>query len=98
VFLLYYRPPFKCFSRIGFQGIGPQELYLGAICSANSGTRQHEFIHTLGFYHEQARPDRDNHIIIKWDNIKTDSELFVNGKINILNPRGISYDSTHILS
>ena len=30
----------------------------------------HEFIHVLGFYHEHLRPDRDDYIKVKKDNIR----------------------------
>lgn len=34
------------------------------------GVIAHEMGHTLGFFHEHTRPDRDDHVIIHWGNIR----------------------------
>jgi hypothetical protein len=47
---------------------GGQALYLANGC-INTRTVQHETLHALGFWHEQNRPDRDEFIDIKEENI-----------------------------
>ncbi|XP_063634711.1 uncharacterized protein LOC134805321 isoform X1 [Cydia splendana] len=62
-----------CFSQVGYQG-GYQVLNLsgrhpvGRGCFRH-GTVVHEFLHTLGFYHMQSSPDRDDYINVVWENI-----------------------------
>lgn len=63
--------PNQCFSRIGKsrQGIY-QNLNLGRNGCLEFGVIQHEFIHALGFGHEQSRPDRDSFVRIQLENIE----------------------------
>jgi len=60
-----------CSSYIGRYGDNrSQNLSLDAGCWGES-TIQHEFMHALGFYHEQNRPDRDDKVVVDWDRIET---------------------------
>ena len=35
------------------------------------GNIVHEIAHSLGFFHEHSRPDRDNYVSILWDNVES---------------------------
>src|SRR5687768_5264318 len=58
-------------SPIGRQG-GQQVILIGG--NASKGTIMHELMHSAGFYHEQSRFDRDNHIRIIWKNVQAGFE------------------------
>jgi hypothetical protein len=86
-----------CWSYVGripgqFQ---PQPLNIGSSCLFVD-IIEHEMMHALGFFHEQARPDRDDHVIIHWDNI--DVSKYVNfEKALEINSRGSPYDYESIM-
>ncbi|CAB3998734.1 zinc metallo ase nas-4-like, partial [Paramuricea clavata] len=57
-----------CYSSIGRKG-GKQIVSLGNGC-LDRGRAIHEIMHTLGFFHEHSRFDRDKYIKVLWWNIQ----------------------------
>jgi hypothetical protein len=49
----------------------PQVVNLATFCDFTDVV-EHEMMHALGFFHEQARPDRDDYVDIHWSNIPGD--------------------------
>ncbi|XP_074002889.1 meprin A subunit beta [Numenius arquata] len=62
-----------CWSSVGNRQEGLQQISIGANCD-RIGTIQHEFLHALGFWHEQSRSDRDDYVSIIWDRIQAGKE------------------------
>lgn len=58
----------RCWSYLGARG-GRQTVSLQSPDCLQVGVISHEFMHSLGFVHEQSRFDRDNYVTIMWPNI-----------------------------
>ncbi|XP_021379895.1 uncharacterized protein LOC110467213 [Mizuhopecten yessoensis] len=86
-----------CWSSVGRQG-GEQKLSLGRGCEREIGTAIHELLHTVGFWHEHARPDRDEYVQIVYPNISpryVPDFLAINETLS--KPRGFPYDYKSIM-
>ncbi|XP_060114559.1 meprin A subunit alpha-like, partial [Heteronotia binoei] len=85
-----------CWSALGDTKTG-QNLSVGDGCD-NKAIVSHEILHALGFYHEQARPDRDDYIKIWWDRIVPDQSFnFQKYSSDVLNDLNTPYDYESIM-
>ncbi|KAM3614486.1 uncharacterized protein V6R79_015146 [Siganus canaliculatus] len=81
-----------CFSYIGMVQPNGQDLSIGSRCDEIS-TVEHEFLHALGFYHEQSRYDRDDFVTIKFENIQQGFERNFNKvRKEQSTTNGVAYD------
>lgn len=73
----------------------PQVVNIGTGCDATDVV-EHELMHALGFFHEHARPDRDNYVVVHWDNIPQDKHM--NFEIaGGIDSRGSPYDRRSLM-
>lgn len=61
---------YGCWSYVGdvTEYLDVQPINFGPGCYSTA-IIEHEIMHVLGFGHEHARADRDQHVTIKWDNV-----------------------------
>ncbi|KAM7126636.1 meprin A subunit beta isoform 1-T1 [Molossus nigricans] len=86
-----------CWSSVGNRRAGKQELSIGANCD-RIATIQHEFLHALGFWHEQSRSDRDDYVNIIWDRIQSGKEHNFNTYDDqVSDSLNVPYDYTSVM-
>lgn len=81
---------------VGRRGRRPrQTLSLASRCY-NDREIVHQFVHALGFHHEDVRPDRDKYVKINWDNInnKHKSNFRIDRNYDTF---GVPYDALSIM-
>uniref|UniRef100_A0AAY4AL47 Metalloendopeptidase n=1 Tax=Denticeps clupeoides TaxID=299321 RepID=A0AAY4AL47_9TELE len=86
-----------CWSSVGKQYTKEQFISIGHNCD-NTAVVEHEFLHALGFWHEQSRYDRDEYVTITWENIEAGEEKNFEIKTNTTNSTlGTPYDYNSVL-
>ncbi|PIO61606.1 astacin, partial [Teladorsagia circumcincta] len=81
-----------CYSMIGRVGSRSQQVSIGYGCTS-LGTVTHEIGHALGFYHEQARYDRDSYVQIVSQNIQNGYlSQFTKQSRSAMQDYGVGYD------
>ncbi|XP_023238474.1 astacin-like metalloprotease toxin 5, partial [Centruroides sculpturatus] len=84
-----------CHSYIGRKG-GKQVLSLGRRCN-HFPIVVHEFGHVVGLYHEHTRPDRDDYLIIHWNNIQKGMETQFSKRNNSDFDTSVEFDYESIM-
>ncbi|XP_037927660.1 seminal metalloprotease 1-like [Teleopsis dalmanni] len=100
-FVLISHSLMGCNSEVGYQGrvqhIRLMRSLAGVSCF-RFGSIVHELLHTLGFYHQQSTPDRDQYVRINYENILHGSEHnFQKYAEGFVSDFGISYDYASIM-
>ncbi|XP_047116673.1 zinc metalloproteinase nas-14-like [Schistocerca piceifrons] len=86
-----------CWSYVGRKN-GGQVLNLQTPGCVHHGIVIHEFLHALGFYHQQSAHNRDDYVKILWENIKEGKEgNFRKYNETLVTDYGIGYDYGSIM-
>lgn len=82
-----------CWSAVGMQGDGGQQLNLNSPKCVEKGVVIHEFLHAAGFHHQQCASNRDEFVRIRWENIISGKEHnFEKYNESMVTDFGVAYD------
>ncbi|KAL9894888.1 dorsal-ventral patterning protein tolloid-like [Glossina fuscipes fuscipes] len=96
-YIYFTKTDYGCSSEVGKRGNSRQNILISPDCE-NFGNILHELGHALGFYHEHARPDRDDYIVVHHDNIDRGKELNFDKQLgNTSDSLGLPYDFESIM-
>jgi len=88
---LFFTTGRGCSSPVG-KGSSGNSIRLARGCW-RKGTIMHEIGHSIGLFHEQSRPDRDQYVIIRFENIIEKNKFNFNKlKTDRIDSRGTPYD------
>lgn len=89
-----------CSSYVGRIG-GEQTISIGSTDGSTvcrHGNIVHEIAHSLGYFHEHSRPDRDEYVKVLWDNIRPEFKKNFNKEDgDTINSRGVKYDYSSVM-
>ncbi|XP_036343341.1 seminal metalloprotease 1-like, partial [Rhagoletis pomonella] len=85
-----------CYTAVGYQAkvqtMNLENYPVGEGCF-RPGTILHEFMHALGFYHQQSDSDRDSYVTVHYENITPGKEFnFVKYSRTIVTDFNVGYD------
>ncbi|XP_067054194.1 uncharacterized protein [Acropora muricata] len=86
-----------CYSTVGKARSARREVSVGYGCEFHH-VMLHELGHVIGFWHEQSRPDRDDHVRIVWKNILRGwKHAFVKQTWQAVDSMNVTYDYSSIM-
>lgn len=94
-YITYFRDS-GCYSPIGRRSSN-HRVSIGNGCE-HKGIAIHETMHSLGFWHEQSRPDRDDYVIIHYENIRNGMDFnFEKRESDDIDSMGSPYDLQSVM-
>lgn len=97
IYVLITNEPTGCWSYVGCLK-GVQTLNLQSNGCMYHGTIVHEFLHALGFFHQQSSSDRDDYINVHLENATPGTQHnFRKYGPNVITNFGVEYDYSSIM-